>query len=189
MQVGQLAASIKEWGFTVPVLVDEDDGIIAGHGRVLAAQKLGIETIPVMVAKGWSEAKKRAYVIADNKLALNAGWDLDSLKIEFQELGELDFDIELTGFDDGELSSLFLDREQGTTDPNAEWEGMPEFDQQDKQSFRHIIVHFENNDDVEDFARLIGQPVTDKTKSIWHPVQVRMDTESKRYASEDAEAE
>jgi ParB-like chromosome segregation protein Spo0J len=74
-QVAQLAASIKEWGWTMPILVDEEGGIIAGHGRVLAAQKLGIEDAPCMVAEGWSEAKKRAYILADNKLALNAGWD------------------------------------------------------------------------------------------------------------------
>jgi hypothetical protein len=81
-QVGEIAASIREWGWTVPVLVDEAGGIIAGHGRVLAARKLGIETVPVMVAAGWTEAQRRAYVLADNKLALNAGWDTDLLKVE-----------------------------------------------------------------------------------------------------------
>ena len=75
------AASIREWGWTVPVLVDEAGGIIAGHGRILAAQKLGITQVPVMLATGWTEAQKRAYVIADNKLALNAGWDEDLLRI------------------------------------------------------------------------------------------------------------
>jgi ParB-like chromosome segregation protein Spo0J len=74
-QVAQIAASIREWGWTMPVLVDERDEIIAGHGRVLAAQRLGLATIPVMVARGWTDAQKRAYVIADNKLTLNAGWD------------------------------------------------------------------------------------------------------------------
>jgi ParB-like chromosome segregation protein Spo0J len=83
-QVDQIAASIREWGWTVPVLIDEQGGIIAGHGRVLAAQKLAIAEIPVMVAAGWSEAQKRAYVLADNKLALNAGWDNDLLKIELE---------------------------------------------------------------------------------------------------------
>lgn len=73
-QVDQIAASIREWGWTMPVLVDEAGGVIAGHGRILAAQKLGFTEVPVMVAAGWSEAQKRAYVIADNKLAMNAGW-------------------------------------------------------------------------------------------------------------------
>ncbi len=85
-QVAQIAASIREWGWTVPVLVDETGMIIAGHGRVLAAQRLGIDSVPVMVAAGWSEAQKRAYVLADNKLAQNAGWDDDLLG---PELGDL----------------------------------------------------------------------------------------------------
>ena len=78
-QVAQIAASIREWGWTVPILIDEGGGIIAGHGRVMAARKLGLDEVPVMVAAGWSEAQKRAYVLADNKLALNAGWDLEML--------------------------------------------------------------------------------------------------------------
>lgn len=106
-QVAQIAASIREWGWTVPVLVDETGGIIAGHGRILAAQKLGIAEVPCMVASGWTEAQKRAYVIADNKLALNAGWEIDTLKIEMQELDALGFDLTLTGFDVGEMTALF----------------------------------------------------------------------------------
>lgn len=78
-QVAQIAASIREWGWTNPILVDEDGGLLAGHGRLAAARKLGLTQIPTMVAKGWSEAQKKAYVIADNKLALNAGWDLELL--------------------------------------------------------------------------------------------------------------
>ncbi len=97
-QVGQIAASIKEWGWTGPVLIDPEGGLIAGHGRILAAQKLGISDVPCMVADGWTDAQKKAYVIADNKLALNAGWDDAMLKIELGELGDLDFDLELTGF-------------------------------------------------------------------------------------------
>ena len=107
VQVSQIAASIKEWGWTVPVLIEADGGLIAGHGRILAAQKLGIEDVPCMIAEGWSEAQKRAYIIADNKLALNAGWDDDALKIELAELGDLDFDLTLTGFDDDEMAQLF----------------------------------------------------------------------------------
>ena len=85
-QIGQIAASIKEWGWTTPVLVDERGGIIAGHGRTLAAQKLGMTEVPVMVAKGWSETKKRAYVLADNKLALNAGWNNEKLALMREKL-------------------------------------------------------------------------------------------------------
>ena len=108
-QVGQIAASSKEWGWTTPVLVDEQGGIIAGHGRTLAAQKLGITDVPVMVAKGWSDAKKRAYVLADNKLALNAGWDNEMLALELGEIGELGFNVELIGFDPSELNFTAVD--------------------------------------------------------------------------------
>jgi site-specific DNA-methyltransferase (adenine-specific) len=118
-QVGQIAASIKEWGWTTPVLVDEEGGIIAGHGRTLAAQKLGMAEVPVMVAKGWSEAKKRAYVLADNKLALNAGWDNEMLALELGELGDLGFDLDLTGFTPEEISALVAIEVTGLTDEDA----------------------------------------------------------------------
>jgi hypothetical protein len=111
-QVSQIAASIKEWGWTTPVLVDETGGIIAGHGRTLAAQRLGMTEVPVMVAKGWSDAKKRAYVIADNKLALNAGWDDELLKIELQELLSEGFAMDILGFDQSELDELFGKEEE-----------------------------------------------------------------------------
>lgn len=116
-QVGQIAASIKEWGWTTPVLVDEQGGIIAGHGRTLAAQKLGMTEVPVMVAKGWSDAKKRAYVLADNKLALNAGWDNEMLALELAELQGLDFDLDLTGFTAEEIEALIpVEVTEGLTD-------------------------------------------------------------------------
>lgn len=111
-QVGQIAASMREWGWTNPILVDEANGIIAGHGRVLAAQKLGIEEVPVMTAKGWSEAQKRAYVIADNKLAENASWDGDALRLELEGLAEMDFDLPLIGFSDFEISNLLTTEEE-----------------------------------------------------------------------------
>ena len=117
-QVDQIAASIREWGWTVPVLVDEEGGLIAGHGRVMAAKKLGLKDIPVMVAGGWSEAQKRAYVLADNKLALNAGWDNELLRIELEGLKELDFNLDLTGFGLDELATILADKTDGLTNPD-----------------------------------------------------------------------
>jgi DNA modification methylase len=118
-QIGQIAASIKEWGWTTPILVDEQGGIIAGHGRTMAAQRLKIKTVPVMVATGWSEAKKRAYIIADNRLALNAGWDNAMLATEFKDLMDLGFDVGLTGFTEEEIDALMpLELEEGLTDPD-----------------------------------------------------------------------
>ena len=120
-QVAQIAASIREWGWTMPVLVDEAGTIIAGHGRVLAAQRLGLAEIPVMVAAGWSEAKRRAYVIADNKLALNAGWDAELLPVELGDLKAMGFDLGLTGFGELELGKLLLG-----TDSDGDLDEAPE---------------------------------------------------------------
>ena len=103
--VAQIAASIREWGWTMPVLVDEHDGIIAGHGRILAARKLGYTEVPVIVARGWTEAKKRAYILADNKLALNARWDNALLAAELGELRDV-FAVDLIGFSDDELTKI-----------------------------------------------------------------------------------
>jgi DNA modification methylase len=116
-QVTQLAASIEEWGWTIPVLVDEAGAIIAGHGRVMAAHRLGIEDVPVMVAAGWSDSKKRAYMLADNKLTLNAEWDLERLAIEIAELRASDFDISLIGFNESEIDDLLKADGGGLTDP------------------------------------------------------------------------
>ena len=106
-QVAQIAASIREFGFTNPLLIDEQGGIIAGHGRLLAAQKLGFDEVPAITLQGLSDAQKKAYVIADNKLALNAGWDDEMLRVEFMELQEMGFDLELTGFSLDEIASMF----------------------------------------------------------------------------------
>lgn len=119
-QVNQVASSIKEFGFTNPVLIDEDNGIIAGHGRIMAANKLGIDEVPCVVLNGLTEAQKKAYVIADNQLALNSGWDLDMLKLEIESLGELEFDIDLLGFNDEFLNGLLPEDEvEGLTDEDA----------------------------------------------------------------------
>ena len=129
-QVAQIAASIKEWGFTTAVLIDHDCGIIAGHGRVLAARKLGMTTVPVVIADGWTDAQKRAYIIADNKLALNAGWDDELLALELEELQGLDFDLDLIGFDEDELAELLQDVgvTEGLTDPDD----APEVDEENE---------------------------------------------------------
>lgn len=105
-QVLQIASSIKEFGFINPVIIDGENGIIAGHGRVMAAKKLGLMDVPCVDASHLSEAQKKAYIIADNKLALNAGWDDDILRVELDMLTELDFDLSLTGFSDEELQAI-----------------------------------------------------------------------------------
>ncbi|MCW5719217.1 MAG: site-specific DNA-methyltransferase [Bauldia sp.] len=117
-QVAQIASSIRAFGWTNPILVDGKDGIIAGHGRLLAARKLGMTEVPVIELAGMSDAEKRAYVIADNKLALNAGWDEELLRLEFTDLDALGFDLGLTGFSGDEITGLMNIGGKGLTDPD-----------------------------------------------------------------------
>ena len=108
-QTTQIASSIKEFGFTNPVLIDESGGLIAGHGRLMAAKKLDLKEVPCIVLSGLTESQKKAYIITDNQLPLNAGWDLDKLKLEIDTLSEMDFDIDLLCFDDDFLSIMETD--------------------------------------------------------------------------------
>lgn len=147
-QVAQIAASIKEFGFTNPILIDEQGGIIAGHGRVLAARKLGIGEVPCITLDYLTDAQKRAYIIADNKLALNAGWNDDMLRIELDELGEAGFDLELTGFSLDEIEALDFD--------SGEDVGMPNLPDGDKEPFQQktFTLHDEQAAIVDDAVTL-----------------------------------
>ena len=119
-QIEQLAASLKAWGWTNPVLVDDQGVLIAGHGRVLAAQSLGWAEAAVMVAEGWTDAEKRAYALADNKLAMNAGWSPEILALELDELRDMDFDLSLIGFTQEEMDALTpVEMTPGLTDEDA----------------------------------------------------------------------
>lgn len=120
-QINQIAASIKEFGFTNPVLIDGENGIIAGHGRVLASKKLNIDKVPTIELSHLTETQKKAYILADNKLALNAGWDDDLLSLELLNLRELDFDLDLIGFGEDELDQIIqpsVEQHEGKTDPD-----------------------------------------------------------------------
>src|SRR6185312_15708613 len=112
-QVAKIAASIVEFGFTNPILVDGNDGIIAGHGRLMAARRLGLPEVPVIELTHLTEAQKRAYILADNRLALDAGWDEEMLAHELDELRDMEFDLALTGFSDKELADLIGDPDDG----------------------------------------------------------------------------
>ena len=120
-QVAQIASSIKEFGFNNPVLIDTDGGIIAGHGRVMAAQRLGLQTVPCIRLGHLTETQRKAYVIADNRLALNAGWDDQMLTLELTELKEEDFNLDLLGFEADELNALLnpIKETEGLTDEDA----------------------------------------------------------------------
>jgi ParB-like chromosome segregation protein Spo0J len=130
-QVEQLMASIQEFGFTNPVLITDDGLIVAGHGRVMAAKRLGLEKVPTMtVGDDWTEEQIRAYVLADNQLALEGGWDHDLLKAELLDLGKLDFDIGVIGFDTRFVSKLL-------SGPSVEFTGSKELDVADFEEFEH----------------------------------------------------
>jgi len=147
-QVGQIAASIKEFGFLNPIIVDGESGIIAGHGRVLAAQKLGLAELPVIEAGHLSDTQRRAYIIADNKLAMNAGWDDEMLRVELDALGVDGFDLELTGFSLDEVQALSFDDEAETE--------MPELADGDKEPYQQktFTLHDEQAAIVDDAITL-----------------------------------
>lgn len=154
-QVIQIASSIKEFGFTNPVLIDEDGGIIAGHGRVMAAKKLNLANVPTITLTGLSEAQKKAYIIADNKLALNAGWDEELLRVEFDELKELNFDLTLTGFSLDEINQFNFD---------ADEIDLPDLPDGDKEPFQQktFTLHDEQAEIVDNAIMLA------KTNPLFH---------------------
>ena len=114
-QINKLRSSLREFGFINPVIIDRDYGVIAGHGRILAAKEEHIEEVPCVFADHLTEAQKKAYIIADNRMAMDAGWDEEMLRVEIEALQDMDFDPMLTGFDESELADLF-----GTNDAEVE---------------------------------------------------------------------
>ncbi|MBK8667820.1 MAG: ParB N-terminal domain-containing protein [Burkholderiales bacterium] len=159
-QVAQIAASVREFGWTNPVLVDGENGIIAGHGRILAARKLGMDEVPCIELAGLSDTQRRAYIIADNKLALNAGWDEDALRLELDGLLELGFDLELTGFSADELDSLVdCDNEPDAIAQEPEPEDAPAIAGNGDvwRLGRHILVCGDSSDSSAVDAALRGE--------------------------------
>ena len=142
-QVAQIAASIERFGFTVPLVIDDDGTVLAGHGRLAAAELLKMDTVPCVTLSGLTDEQKRAYLIADNKIAANAGWDEELLKLELAELKDAGFDLGLTGFGEHELAELFAERA-----PKA-IKGATELNPSDYDQFDHQCPKcgFEFNDD------------------------------------------
>lgn len=148
-QVAQIAASIQEFGFTNPILVDGADGILAGHGRLAAAKDMGLSEVPVIVLDHLSPEQRRAYVIADNQLALNAGWDMQLLQQEVMALNLADFDLSLLGFDDDRIAELL----EGGADVK-ELEEMPALPSGDREPFQQMTFTLH-----DDQAELIKEAV------------------------------
>lgn len=122
-QVTKLASSIKEFGFINPVIISDDGGVLAGHGRIMAAKKLGLEKVPCVIESHLTDAQKKAYILADNRLALDAGWDEEMLKIELTELKDMDFDMDLIGFTQDEINQFMSMNDDLSMDDESEWGG------------------------------------------------------------------
>ena len=163
-QVNQICASINEFGFTNPLLIDEKGSIIAGHGRLMASKKLGMKKVPCIVLEGLTEAQKKAYIIADNKMALNAGWDEELLKIEIENLKELDFDFELTGFNVDELDDILClneseDAEEDDYDIVVPEEPKSKYGQIYKLGTHYLMCG--DSTKLEDVEKLMGETKVD----------------------------
>ena len=175
-QVAQIAASIKEFGFRNPILVD-GTGVIAGHGRLLAARKLNLKQVPTIDCSDLTEPQKKAYIIADNKLAMNAGWDGELLALEMEELLKGNFNLELLGFTEGELDEL-LD----TTPQEAELGLLPDekldnflngdtkilrlaYDEQEFESVVNGLQQLQKELETEDFSTIVMALVLEKCRS------------------------
>ena len=182
-QINQIAASIKEFGFNNAILVDENLGIIAGHGRVMAAKKLGIDKVPCVRLKHLTETQKKAFIIADNKLADNSEFNKITLIEEIQKLAITDIDLSILGFKDMEILPMI--DSNVVLDPMAEWKNMPDYNQEKLHPKKSLLVHFETEHDFEQFFILIGRKHTDKTKFIWWPEQEEFTTKDKEYQQAD----
>lgn len=159
-QIDKLANVISQYGWDQPIVIDENNIIIKGHGRLEAAKKLGLQSVPIIRVSDLTTAQKKALRLADNKLA-ESNWDDNLLKLDLEELKSLDFNIEELGFNN-----------IGVNDPNLEYTGMPEFEQNDLLLNR-LIVLFENDIDRIKFSELINIKLNNMTKSIWFPEKLK----------------
>lgn len=150
-QVAQIAASIREFGFNAPVLIDGQGGIIAGHGRVMAARKLGLESVPTIALPHLSDVQKRAYILADNKLAQNSGWNNEMLQLELEEIAADGLDISLAGFSDEEFEGLLAGDDSGDDGAGAVDQGIDY-----KQAFSIIVVCGGEQDQKEKYDFLLS---------------------------------
>lgn len=183
--IAKVAASLKEFGWQQPIVVDKEMVVIAGHTRLEAARQLGMKKVPVFVADHLTDTQAKAYRIADNRVGAEAKWDDQLLRLEMIDLKNGDFDLGVTGFDIGEIDNVLLEKQIGENDAEAEWVGMPEFNQQDKTAFRSFPVHFKDQEAVDQFAALINQNITDKTRYVWFP-EIEIDRMAdKEYVNED----
>lgn len=184
-QIERLATIIAEFGWDQPIVVDGAGVIIKGHGRLLAARRLGLSVVPVVVRDDLSPEHVKAARIADNKIA-ETEWDVDSLKFDLFDLSEIGLDLGLTGFEGYELDQILAVPEQIVDEPEKEWEGMPEYTDKNP-AFRKIVVNFDSAEDVEAFFKFIGQDYSPQTRFIWFPKKERRDLTDLAWAEDNGE--
>jgi hypothetical protein len=189
-QVAQIAASIREFGFNNPVLIGQDNDIIAGHGRVLAARKLELTSVPCLRLGHLTENQKKAYVIADNRIALNAGWDEQMLAIELAELREADFNLDLTGFDAESIEKFLNPPEPEMAEVDFKGKTMAEYkDKYDESIIRQIILVYpvdEFNAVIEAMGKYADQHgLSNNTEVVNHLLETNGYAISQRQTEED----
>ena len=181
--IDAIKASLKKFGQQKPIVVDASGTVIAGNGTLAAAFDMGWEDIAIVRTALTDPSDLAAYAIADNRTGELASWS-DELGPMLAQLAADDYDLGAIGFSDDELAGLMRGRPadgEAVTDPMAEWAGMPEVEQSDLRPEQSVIVHFESRAAAEDFAKVIGQAVNVKTKSLWHPKRTRNDFTSEVY--------
>ena len=167
--VDEIVKSIKRFGFSSPIIARlEDKVIIAGHTRYKAAKSLGLDKIPVRFMD-LDPVDAKLLMLADNKIGEKSDWDQEALNSILNEVGDQEF-LNI-GWDEDEIENLKLEKEHGSNDAFEEWLDMPEFSNDKDPHYQTIYLHFENEDDVNNFAELIDQNITDKTKSLWYPAK------------------
>lgn len=175
-----IMASLTEFGQQKPIVALTDGTVIAGNGTLEAARRLGWTSLAVV--RFADEARARAFAIADNRTSELSAWDDRALVAALSEL-QGDFDLDALGFSDLDVSRLLVD-DTAPVDPQKEWTGLPEYEQPDMMPERRLIVNFRSDADVQAFAKLIGQDITDKTRSLWHPAAEREQHIDKRYKAD-----
>ena len=171
--VDVIAKSIKEFGFRVPVILDKDNVIIAGHTGVKAAQKIGLTEVPVIWADDLTEAQVKAFRIMDNKSHEYSAWDYELLKEEIKELKDLKVDLDLTGFKAEEINFFNPEGDGPANNPYEEWRksGGTDYSNENTMGVKTILLHFKTEEDVREFSELVHQTITPKTKYLWFPKQ------------------
>jgi hypothetical protein len=177
-QVKKIALSIESFGFSQPIVIDEDNVILVGHGRHKAAQLLNLESVPCVIVKGLEEWQKKAYRILDNKIQNESNWNLAHLETELDALKDSGFNFDVFGLN--ELVAL-LGEPLTEVDRKLEWQGMPEYEHRDLEPYHSITIYIDNESQLPELSTILEQKITPDTKSVWYPKQEREEVKGKAY--------